>query len=157
MAAENARLSQAREWLHEQKLDGLIAFNDGQNSFLDGNAVYVFSGVRPIGRSAVVLPREGASILIVEPASDLDRVMRVLDVRKELHGHDREHHSCGEVLNAAAHLLAWCTHCGDRGSDRHRRDRDERKDENLAERSELTHPEFRHSVRLIDPIVYSGT
>ena len=77
MAVENARLSQARTWLDEQKLDGLIAFNDGQNSFLDGSAVYVFSGVRPIGRSAVVVARNGSSILIVEPASDLERATRI--------------------------------------------------------------------------------
>lgn len=77
MAAENARLSQARTWLDEQQLDGLIAFNDGQNSFLDGSAVYVFSGVRPIGRSAVVVARGGASILIAEPASDAERATRL--------------------------------------------------------------------------------
>jgi Xaa-Pro dipeptidase len=84
MAAENARLSQAREWLREQKLDGLIAFNDGQNSFLDGNAVYVFSDVRPIGRSAIVLPRDGASLLIVEPACDQERVQRLATVDEVL-------------------------------------------------------------------------
>jgi hypothetical protein len=77
MAAENARLSQARIWLDEQKLDGLIAFNDGQNSFLDGSAVYVFSGLRPLGRSAVVIARGGPSILIVEPASDGERASRI--------------------------------------------------------------------------------
>lgn len=77
MAAENARLSQARDFLSEQNLDGLIAFNDGQNSFLAGNAVYVLSGVRAIGRSAVVVPRDGASILIVEPASDEARACRI--------------------------------------------------------------------------------
>lgn len=84
MAAENARLSQAREWLGEQKLDGLLAFNDGQNSFLDGNAVYVFSGVRAIGRSAIVVSRDGTSILIVEPQSDLARVQRLACVHEVL-------------------------------------------------------------------------
>jgi Xaa-Pro aminopeptidase len=77
MAADTARLSQARDWLREQKLGGLIAFNDGQNSFLDGNAVYVLSGVRAIGRSAVVLPHDGAAILIVEPAWDEARARRL--------------------------------------------------------------------------------
>jgi Xaa-Pro aminopeptidase len=77
MAAENSRLSQACDWLSEHNLDGLVAFNDGQNSFLDGNAVYVFSGVRAIGRSAVVVPRDRASILIVEPASDEARATRI--------------------------------------------------------------------------------
>jgi Xaa-Pro aminopeptidase len=75
--AESSRLSQARDWLGEHGLDGLLAFNDGQNSFLDGNAVYVLSGVRAIGRSAVVVPRDGASVLIVEPASDEARANRI--------------------------------------------------------------------------------
>lgn len=74
MASQNGRQSQAREWLKERGLDGLVAFNDGQNSFLDSNAVYVFSGVRPIGESAVVLSREGGSTLIVTPAWDGERV-----------------------------------------------------------------------------------
>lgn len=73
MAAENARLASARRWLSEQGLDGLVAFNDGQNSFLDSHAVFVFSDVRPLGRSAVVVARDGASTLIVEPAFDLAR------------------------------------------------------------------------------------
>ena len=67
------RITAAIEWLMIEKLDGLIAFNDGQNSFLDSNAVYVFSGVRPIGRSAVIIGRDGSSTLIVEPAWDADR------------------------------------------------------------------------------------
>ena len=67
------RIAAAVEWLETEKLDGLVAFNDGQNSFLDSNSVYVFSGVRPIGRSAVIIGRDGASTLIVEPAWDGDR------------------------------------------------------------------------------------
>jgi Xaa-Pro aminopeptidase len=67
------RIDAAVKWLEQEKLDGLIAFNDGQNSFLDSNAVYVFSGVRPIGRSAVVIGRDGSSTLIVEPSWDGDR------------------------------------------------------------------------------------
>ena len=67
------RIAAAVEWLGTEKLDGLVAFNDGQNSFLDSNSVYVFSGVRPIGRSAVIIGSDGASTLIVEPAWDGDR------------------------------------------------------------------------------------
>ncbi|MDP2358153.1 MAG: Xaa-Pro peptidase family protein [Beijerinckiaceae bacterium] len=67
------RITTAIEWLKDEKLDGLIAFNDGQNSFLDSNAVYVFSGVRPIGRSAVIIGRDGSSTLIVEPVWDEER------------------------------------------------------------------------------------
>ena len=81
MTAENGRLTQARSWLAEQRLDGLVAFNDGQNSFLDSNAVYVFSGVRPLGRSAVVVAREGTSALIAEPSFDAERATALSTTR----------------------------------------------------------------------------
>jgi Xaa-Pro aminopeptidase len=64
------RLIAATRYLANQALDGLIAASNGLNNFLDSNAVYVFSGVRPIGESAVVLDRDGASTLIVTPACD---------------------------------------------------------------------------------------
>src|SRR5579859_4482719 len=70
---KNARLAEAKRYLHDHALDGLIAFSNGLNNFLDANAVYVFSGVRPIGGSAVVLDRDGRSTLIVTPAWDADR------------------------------------------------------------------------------------
>jgi Xaa-Pro dipeptidase len=73
LAKDNRRLEQAQDWLGEQKLDGLVAFNDGQNSFLDSNAVYVLSGVRPLGESAVVVARDGTSTLIVTPSWDGER------------------------------------------------------------------------------------
>jgi Xaa-Pro aminopeptidase len=60
----------ATRHLADEALDGLIAASNGLNNFLDSNAVYVFSGVRPIGESAVVLDRDGASTLIVTPAWD---------------------------------------------------------------------------------------
>jgi Xaa-Pro dipeptidase len=40
---------------------------------LESNAVYVLSGVRPIGESAVVLDRDGRSTLIVTPGWDGER------------------------------------------------------------------------------------
>jgi Xaa-Pro aminopeptidase len=64
------RLAAATRHLADAALDGLIAVSNGLNNFLDSNAVYVFSGVRPIGESAVVLDRDGASTLIVTPAWD---------------------------------------------------------------------------------------
>src|ERR1700719_1272157 len=64
------RLMAATNYLADQALDGLIAASNGLNNFLESNAVYVFSGVRPIGESAVVLDRDGASTLIVTPAWD---------------------------------------------------------------------------------------
>ena len=65
-----SRLIDAAGYLEREVLDGLIAASNGLNNFLDSNAVYVFSGVRPIGESAVVLDRDGVSTLIVTPAWD---------------------------------------------------------------------------------------
>src|SRR5580698_10693516 len=70
VSVKNIRLRQATEHLQDESLDGLIAASNGLNNFLESNAVYVFSGVRPIGESAVVLDRDGASTLIVTPAWD---------------------------------------------------------------------------------------
>ena len=67
------RLAQATQYLHDRSLDGLIAASNGLNNFLDSNAVYVLSGMRPIAASAVVLDRDGASTLIVTPAWDEER------------------------------------------------------------------------------------
>jgi len=64
------RLAAATRYLADAALDGLIAASNGLNNFLESNAVYVFSGVRPIGESAVVLDRDGRSTLIVTPAWD---------------------------------------------------------------------------------------
>src|SRR5258707_15046652 len=71
------RLLEATSYLESQTLDGLIAASNGLNNFLDSNAVYVFSGVRPIGESAVVLDRDGASTLVVTPAWDEARAAPV--------------------------------------------------------------------------------
>src|SRR5260370_17399792 len=67
---KHGRLADATRYLADQALDGMIAASNGLNNFLDSNAVYVFSGVRPIGESAVVLDRDGRSTLIVTPAWD---------------------------------------------------------------------------------------
>jgi Xaa-Pro aminopeptidase len=74
---KNARLAQATQYLNDHALDGLLAFSNGLNNFLDANAVYVFSGVRPIGESAVVLDRDGRSTLIVTPTWDAERAASV--------------------------------------------------------------------------------
>ena len=71
------RLAAATRHLADEALDGLIAASNGLNNFLESNAVYVFSGVRPIGESAVVLDREGSSTLIVTPAWDEERAARL--------------------------------------------------------------------------------
>jgi Xaa-Pro aminopeptidase len=66
-------LIRATRHLQDEALDGLIAASNGLNNFLDSNAVYVLGGVRPIGESALVLDRDGASTLIVTPAWDVER------------------------------------------------------------------------------------
>ena len=71
---KNVRLVEAAESICKRPaLDGLIAASNGLNNFLESNAVYVLSGVRPIGESAVVLDRDGRSTLIVTPAWDGER------------------------------------------------------------------------------------
>src|ERR1700720_4822388 len=67
---KNGRLAEATRYLADEALDGLVAPSNGLNNFLESNAVYVFSGIRPIGESAVVLDRDGGSTLIVTPAWD---------------------------------------------------------------------------------------
>jgi Xaa-Pro dipeptidase len=70
---KNGRLAQAARHLQAHARDGMIAASNGLNNFLESNAVYVLSGVRPLGESAVVLDRDGRSTLIVTPAWDGER------------------------------------------------------------------------------------
>jgi len=70
---QRERLTAATRHLQAESLEGLIAASNGLNSFLDSNAVFVLSGVRPIGESAVVLDRQGRSVLIVTPEWDEER------------------------------------------------------------------------------------
>jgi Xaa-Pro dipeptidase len=76
MGVQGVRLQQTVRHLQEEALDGLVAVNYGHNSFLESHAVFVLSGVRPIGESAVVVDRSGASTLIVTPAWDADRAAK---------------------------------------------------------------------------------
>jgi Xaa-Pro aminopeptidase len=73
MSIYQTRLAQTARYLVDEGLDGLIAFNFGQNSFLEGHAVFVLGGVRPIGESALLVDRSGAATLIVTPAWDGER------------------------------------------------------------------------------------
>ncbi len=68
MSIQDPRLAATAGYLATHGLDGLIAFNGGQNSFLEAHAVFVLSGVRPIGESAVVVDRSGTATLMVTPA-----------------------------------------------------------------------------------------
>ena len=67
------RLNQARSWLQDKRLDALVAFSNGQNSFLESNAVYVLTNYRAIGESAAIVTHEGEIILIVTPSWDGER------------------------------------------------------------------------------------
>src|ERR1700689_1572641 len=71
--AEHGRMAQAARHLQDSGVGGLIAASNGLNNFLESNAIFVLSGVRPIGESAVVLDRDGRSTLIVTPAWDGER------------------------------------------------------------------------------------
>src|SRR5438552_18398214 len=73
MGVQAARLEKTARYLADAALDGLVAVNCGHNSFLDSHAVFVLSGVRPIGESAIVVDRSGRSTLIVTPAWDAER------------------------------------------------------------------------------------
>src|SRR5467141_2939090 len=73
MDASAARLTQTARDLAQEGLDGLIAVNHEHNSFLESHALFVLSGVRPIGESAVIVDRAGGSTLIVTPAWDAER------------------------------------------------------------------------------------
>jgi Xaa-Pro aminopeptidase len=73
MNISDTRLTATARYLAEEGLDGLLALNGGQNSFLESHAVFVLSGVRPIGESAVLVDRTGASTLIVTPAWEAER------------------------------------------------------------------------------------
>jgi Xaa-Pro dipeptidase len=73
MSIYKTRLAATARYLQDEGLDGLVALNFGQNSFLESHAVFVLSGMRPIGESAVVVDRDGGSTLIVTPAWDGER------------------------------------------------------------------------------------
>src|SRR5882757_879727 len=73
MGVQKNRQGETARYLEGEALDGLVAVNFGHNSFLESHAVFVLSGVRPIGESAVVVDRSGGSTLIVTPAWDAER------------------------------------------------------------------------------------
>src|SRR4029453_16970917 len=82
MGVQQVRLSETVRYLETEGLDGLVAVNYGHNSFLESHAVFVLSGVRPIGESAVVVDRAGASPLIVTPPGGGERPAKLPHTRK---------------------------------------------------------------------------
>jgi Xaa-Pro dipeptidase len=84
MGVQAARLETTARYLADATLDGLVAVNFGHNSFLESHAVFVLSGVRPIGESAVVVDRAGGSTLIVTPAWDAERAVALSHTAKTI-------------------------------------------------------------------------
>jgi Xaa-Pro dipeptidase len=84
MGIVDIRLGETARYLEKEALDGLVAVNFGHNSFLESHAVFVLSGVRPIGESAVVVDRMGGSTLIVAPAWDEERAQALSHTEKTI-------------------------------------------------------------------------
>jgi Xaa-Pro dipeptidase len=82
MSIYQTRLAATARYLADEGLDGLIAFNGAQNSFLESHAVFVLSGVRPIGESAVLVDRSGVSTLMVTPAWEGERAAALAHTAK---------------------------------------------------------------------------
>jgi Xaa-Pro aminopeptidase len=84
MGVQEDRLAKTARYLADEGLDGLVALNFGHNNFLESHAVFVLSGVRPIGESAVVVDRDGGSTLIVTPAWDAERAAALSHTAKAI-------------------------------------------------------------------------
>src|SRR5260370_40006068 len=84
MGVQEVRLGETARYLENEALDGLVAVNYGHNSFLESHAVFVLSGVRPIGESAVVVDRTGGSTLIVTPAWDAERAQAISQTERTI-------------------------------------------------------------------------
>jgi len=99
MSAQDTRLAATARYLADEGLDGLIALNGGQNSFLEAHAVFVLAGVRPIGESAVLVDRSGAATLIVTPAWEAERAAALSRTHKTI-GTDDLARALGAALAA---------------------------------------------------------
>src|SRR3954454_21384608 len=84
MIVQSSRLQQTARYLADEALDGLVAVNYGHNNFLESHAVFVLSGVRPVGESAVVVDRGGRATLIVTPAWDAERAAALSRTQKTI-------------------------------------------------------------------------
>jgi Xaa-Pro dipeptidase len=69
----DVRLVETTKYLEKEGFEAMLAACNGQNLFLDSNVVFVFSGVRPIGESAVIIERSGRSTLVITPGWDAER------------------------------------------------------------------------------------
>jgi Xaa-Pro aminopeptidase len=67
------RLAAIRAGMIERGLDLIVAMHDGAHFIETPNPVFVLSGFKSLGPTAVVLPRNGEASLIVTPAWDAER------------------------------------------------------------------------------------
>ena len=98
MSIQDTRLAATARHLETEGLDGLVALNGGQNSFLEAHAVFVLSGVRPIGESAVLVDRAGASTLMVTPSWDAERAAALSRTSKTVGTDDPVRGSCRSLV-----------------------------------------------------------
>ncbi len=105
------RVAAAVRFLEERGLDALLAFNNAQNSFLDSNAVFVLSGGRPIGPSAVLIDRGGKASLILTPAWDEARAAALAPGYKIVASDDLPD-ALARALGAASRRSAAAGHRG---------------------------------------------
>jgi Xaa-Pro aminopeptidase len=84
MSIQKTRLAATARYLEGEGLEALIAFNGGQNSFLEGHAVFVLSGVKPVGESVVLIDRAGGATLIVTPAWEGERAAAIAQTAKTI-------------------------------------------------------------------------
>lgn len=126
--AGEARIATMREAMRAEGVEVLLAFGSGRHHFIGTNACWWLSGVRHLGRDAVVaIPLEGEPHLLVTPAWDggrasrqswIEQVTAVDDLAAELPGLLRAHGwtdralglagtgDCSETVDAALAELA---------------------------------------------------
>ena len=85
------------ERLHADRLDALLAFGSGFHSFLEPNAVFVLSGVKPMSDAAVIVRRDGRATTVVTPAWDAPRAA-AMSTTDETLGTDDLVATVGELL-----------------------------------------------------------
>jgi Xaa-Pro dipeptidase len=75
--AGGERIAAMREAMRKQEVEVLLAFGSGRHHFIGTNACWWLSGVRHLGRDAVVaIPVEGEPHLLVTPSWDSGRASR---------------------------------------------------------------------------------
>ena len=77
VTAGRARIERIRAVMREHEVEVLLAFGSGRHHFIGTNACWWLSGVRHIGRDAVVaIPLEGEPHLVLTPVWDSERATR---------------------------------------------------------------------------------